>query len=111
MSKVDPESKTTVAMLIDAIGAPASENDAKSEIRVTAINLAVALKVESKTLVPALVKALKNDRRHIPMTIDALGSLGAEAKEALPALEGLEDDVDQGVRDAVVGAIAKISEK
>jgi hypothetical protein len=79
MSKLEPESRTTVDTIIAAIGAPASGNDEKSEIRATAVKLAVAVKVEPKVMVPALLKALKHDRRHLLTTIEALGNLGADA--------------------------------
>jgi hypothetical protein len=111
MSKLEPQSKTTVETILAAISAPASGNDEKSEIRATAVKLAVGLKVEPKVMVPALMKALKNDRRHLLTTIDALARLGADARDALPALESLKLDTDKQVQEAGEAAIAKIREK
>ena len=63
----------------------------------------------AELVLPILIESLKSEQEPVQLeAADALGSLGALAAEAVPALTASLDDDDESVRKAAAAALAKI---
>ncbi len=94
--------KTTAELLADLKGK--DERD-----RLIAVRLLPQQKADPALIVPALIDALKDSDSDIRWSAAiGLGSLGEQAKDAIPALQAAQKDHDARVREAAGKAISRI---
>lgn len=102
---IAPESKTVIAGVLSVVAAPMGT--LQRESRIEAIQTAKTLKIEAKSLLPALLVGV-NDQVHRVKVVEAIGELGEGAKTALPLLMKLKFDGQKEMREAAAAAIEKI---
>ncbi len=117
LKEIDPENKDYLDLLLTAAAVTPISFNARnreifdSNIRVTAIRYILeAVKsgnMDGARAVKPLLSAL-DDKQCRVQAINALGALGAVAKDALPTLEKLKTDPVQTYRDAATEAVKKI---
>jgi HEAT repeat protein len=80
--------------------------------RVKAVRWLQHRQEEATKIVPALIESLKDGEVDVRWSAAiGLGYYGADAEEAIPALETLKDDADARVREAARVAISRIRRK
>lgn len=106
--KIDPEDKIVIQTVL---GALSTNNRGPTVVRAKALDVVKDLKADPKEVVKALISAM-NDRICTLVVIDAIGSMGKEAKEAVPILSKLKFDQNatKELRDAASIAIQTIQE-
>lgn len=108
---VSPDDKRVVQAVVKSVGDVKSRDT--SMMRKPAIEAARKMRIDPKLLVPALMAATTDPHADfgspITFTIETLGSLGTDAKAALPTLNKLKFDSNSEIRDAAAAAIKKIA--
>jgi HEAT repeat protein len=78
--------------------------------RISAVRLLPERKKDAAQIVPALIKALRDEQGDVRRSAAlGLGSFGEQAKEAVPALEAAKNDRDARVRQAARSALERIA--
>jgi HEAT repeat protein len=96
--------KSTNELITDLKSPQAQEQD-----RTIAVRLLPRRKGDAAQVIPALIEALGNKSDNVRQgAVIGLGSFGAQAKAAVPALEAMRDDPDVRVREAVGVALSRI---
>ncbi len=87
-------------------------DDPSPYVRSQALQSIALLGPAAAPAVPKLIASLRgNDRAEQLGAIQALGSIGPDAREAIPAIRPFEEDTDSYFRDAAIWAVRCIDGK
>jgi HEAT repeat protein len=106
--KINPDDKAVAQAVLAAVSTQ-NRLPIDSGLRAKAIEAARDLKTDPKVVAKALISALMDPMCRLA-AVEALGSLGKDAREAVPVLTKLKFDMNKDVREAAITALDAIKE-
>lgn len=107
MVKIDPEDKVVIQTVLGALG---TTNRGPTVVRARAFDAIKELKADPRDVTKALISAM-NDKVCMLVAIETLGSMGKDARDAVPILMKLkmeQSGASKDIRDAATAALQNI---